>query len=135
MSHRTHTEELFHTIFCLPYLRICRGNLPREFAVAICSRNLPRAFAVAICCENLPWLFTVGHLFMQEQILFVYVSKFCLYESKPFLYVNKTFLLVRFSLLTVFLFAIVVAAMGHRNVESLKLFRHAEYHSFIFTFN
>ena len=49
MSHRTHTEELFHAIFCLAYLRICLGNLPREFAVAICRRNVPWLFAASIC--------------------------------------------------------------------------------------
>ena len=84
------------TIFCIAYLRICRGNLPLEFAVAICRR-----FFVFI-----------------SKFFFVYVSKSCLYGGKPFLYVCKTFWFVRFSLLTVFLLVIVVAVMGHRRNET-----------------
>ena len=99
---------LLYTIFYIAYLRICRGNLLREFAVAICRRKLPWEFAVAIC----RWFFVYV-----SKCFFVYVSKSCLYGSKPFLYMSKTFWFVRFSLLTVFLFAIAVAIMVHRNLE------------------
>ena len=51
---------LLHTIYCIAYLRICRGNLPQKFAVAICRENLPQEFAMAICRENLPQEFAVG---------------------------------------------------------------------------
>ena len=37
---------LLHTIFCIAYLRICRGYLPHEFAVANYRENLPWGFAV-----------------------------------------------------------------------------------------
>ena len=66
--------------------------------------NLPQEYAVAICCV----FFCIC-----KQIFFIYVSKSCLYGRKPFLYVSKTFLFVRFSSLTVFLFVIVEAVMGH----------------------
>ena len=62
-------------------------------------------FAVAICR---------GFFVYISESFFVYVSKSCLYGGKPFLYVCKTFWFVRFSLLTVLLLVIVVAAMGHR---------------------
>ena len=92
---------LLHTIFCIAYLRICRGNLLWEFAVAIC-----RLFFCIYISES----------------FFVYMSKFCLYGGKPFLYVRKTFWLVRFSLLTVFLLVIAVVVMGHRTyTTSLKI--------------
>ena len=48
---------LLHTIFYIAYLRICCGNLSREFVVAICRRNLPWEFAVEICRGYLPWEF------------------------------------------------------------------------------
>ena len=111
---------LLHAIFCIAYLRICRGYLPQEIAAGICRGNLPQVFAVAICCQNLPWEFAVaifrGFFVYTSQSFFVYVSKSCLYGGKPFLYVFKTFWFVRFSLLTVFLLVIVVAVMGHRSI-------------------
>ena len=57
---------LLHTIFCIAYLRICRGYLRGEFAVGICRRNLP-------------WVFCI-----YMRILFRIMSKSCLYGSKPF---------------------------------------------------
>ena len=50
---------LLHTIFCIAYLRICRGNLLREIAAGICRGYLPQEFAVGIYRRNLPWLFSV----------------------------------------------------------------------------
>ena len=91
-------------------VEICRENLPWLFAARICRRSLPWLFAVAICRGYLPFVFVI-------KSFFVYVSKSCLYERKPFLYVSKSFLFVRFSLLTVFLFVIAVAFMGHRTCE------------------
>ena len=95
---------LLHTIFYIACSRICRENLPWLFAARIGGRNLPQKFAVAICG---------GFFVFVSTFFFVYVIKSCLYGRKPFLYVSKTFLFVRFSLLTVFLFVIAVAAMGH----------------------
>ena len=69
------------------YLRICRGNLPRELAVGIGRRNLPWLFTVVIC---------YGFFVYVNKFFFVYVNKSCLFGSKPFLYVSKTFLFVRF---------------------------------------
>ena len=110
---------LLHTIFCIAYLRICRGHLPQEFTVGICRRNLPPEFAVANCHENLLWEFAAdicrGFFVYISESFFVYVSKSCLYGSKPLLYVCKTFWFVRFSLLTVLLLVIVVEVMGYRN--------------------
>ena len=85
-----------------------RGNLSQEFAVTICRENLPQEFALEICR---------GISVFVSKTFFVYVSKSCLYGSKTFLYVSKTFLFVRFSLLTVFLFVIAVAVMGHRSIH------------------
>ena len=96
---------LLHTILCIAYLRISRGNLRWLFAVGICRRNLPWEFAVAICR---------GFFVYICESFFVYMSKSCLYGGKPFVYVCKTFWFVRFSLLTVFLLVIVVVVMGHR---------------------
>ena len=104
-------------------MAICRGVLPWEFAVAICRGNLPQLFAVEICHSYLLW------------VCFVYVSKpFCLsksfffasksflFESKPFLICKqKLFLFPRISSLTLFLFVIAVAVMGHR---TQVLFQH-----------
>ena len=81
---------------------ICRENLPWLFAARIGRRNLPRKFAAEICRGYLRWVFCICKHILS-----------CLYGRKPFLYVSKTFLFVRFSLLTVFLFVIAVAAMGH----------------------
>ena len=106
----SHTEDCSTPSFVLhiwEFARgICRGCLPQEFAVGICRRNLPWELAVAICR---------GFFVYVSKSFFVYVSKSCLCGSRPFLYVSKTFWFVRFSLLTVFLFAIVVAVMDHRN--------------------
>ena len=94
---------LLHTIFCIAYLRICRGNLPWLFAAGICRRNLPwlfvaricrgnlpQEFAVAICRENLPWVFCLYKrilfciceqiLFIWRQTFFICVQKFLIWE-------------------------------------------------------
>ena len=83
----------------------------REFAVAICRENMPQEFAEAICC---------GFFVFISKSSFVYVSKSCFYQSRAFLYVSKTFLFVKFSLLTVLLFVIAVAVMGHHNSLNLN---------------
>ena len=76
---------------------ICRENLLQEFAVAICR--------VFFCiCKQI-------FFFVCKQILFIW--------KETFLYVSKTFLFVRFSLLTVFLFVIAVAVMGHHRMRLL----------------
>ena len=92
----------------------------REFAVGICRKNLPQEFAVGVWRGYLP---------------FVFVSKsFSVYVSKSCLYVSKTFLFVRFSLLTVFLFVIAVAVMGHRR-KHLILCLHFKQFQPIYTYN
>ena len=68
---------LFHTIFCIAYLRICRGNLPREFAVGICRRNLPWEFAVAICRRFFVYI---------SESFFVYLSKNLVYMEANLFY-------------------------------------------------
>ena len=102
-------QRILSTIFCITYLRICRGNLPRQFTAGICRGYLPWEFAVGICRENLPricrgylpWVFVYA-----SKSFFIYVSKSCLYGSKPFLYARKT-LFVRFFLLTQFPFLLL----------------------------
>ena len=121
------TQRILHTIFCFTYSRICRENLPQEFAVAICRENLPQQFAVGICRGYLPFVFV-------RKSFYLYVSKPCLYESKAFLYMSKTFLFVRFSLLTVFLFVIAVAVMGHRRKHSI-LCLHFKQFQHIYSYN
>ena len=92
-----------------------------EFAVGICRGYLPQEFAAGICRGYLPWEFAVaigrGFFVYVSEYFFVYVNKSCLYGSKPFLYASKTFWFVRFCLLTVFLFVIAVAVVGHRKKE------------------
>ena len=88
------TERILHTTVYITHLRICRGNLPREFCVAICGENLPWLFVAriccrnflwkigaGICCENLPWIFCICKLiffcickqifFTRKQIIFI----------------------------------------------------------------
>ena len=70
---------LLHTIFCITYLRICRGYLPLEFAVGICRRNLPWLIAARICRGNLPWVFCIYKQILFcicEQILFIWRQTF-----------------------------------------------------------
>ena len=59
------TEELLsifenYILHILTYSRICRGNLPREFAAGICRGYLPWEFVVGICRKNLPREFAAG---------------------------------------------------------------------------
>ena len=134
------TEELLsifenYILHILTYSRTCRGNLPREFAMAICHENLSWKFAAGICRGYLPWEFAAGicrgflpFVFVSKSF-FVYVSKCCLDESKPFLYVSKTLLFVRFSLLTVFLFVIAVAPMAHRTYLHIKKYSYINLHA------
>ena len=110
------TQRMLHTILCIAYLSICRGNLPWLFAAGICRGFLPREIAVGICRRNLPWLFAVDFFVYISESFFVYVSKSCLHGGKPFSYVCKNFWFVRFSLLTVLLLVIVVAVIGHCKV-------------------
>ena len=114
------TQRMLYTIFCVAYLRICRGYLPQEFAAGICRGNLPQVFAVRICR---------GFFVYTSESFFVCVSKSCLYGGKPFLYVCKTFWFVRFSLLTVLLLVIVVAVMGHRNFVMKHLYNELLHYS------
>ena len=85
------TQRIIHTIFCFTYSRICRGNLPSEFAAGIW---------VGICRSYLP---------------FVSANPFYLFYMR-----GKLFLFVRFSLLTVFLFIIAVVITGHRSFAPLQ---------------
>ena len=101
-------------------LEICCGYLPWELATAVCRGDLSQLFAVAFCCGNLPQLFAVGlfvygnkPFFCMREFLFFFVNKLFLIERKPFLYESKTSFM-GISFLTVFLFVIAVAVMGHR---------------------
>ena len=107
-----HVREFAVRIFRknLPWLfeaGTCHGNLSQEFAVVICHENLPQDFAVAIFCVNLPFAFV-------SESSFLYVNKSCYMKGNLFCMWAKLFLFARFSLLTVFLFVIAVAVMGHR---------------------
>ena len=85
---------------------ICNGYLPWLFAAGICRSYLPRVCFVY-----------VSKPFFCVSKSFFFVSKSFWIESKPFLYVGKTFLFMSISLLTMFLFVIAVAVMGHRTVS------------------
>ena len=77
-------KGLLHIIFYIAYLRICRGNLPQEFAVAICRENLPWKFAAGICRGYLPWVFCIRKRLtfcMCEQILFTWKQTFFICEQ------------------------------------------------------
>ena len=78
---------------------------------------------MTICLENLQEFAVVifhGSYVFASKYIFIYVSKSCLYGSKPLLYVSRTFLIVRFSLLTVFLYVIVMAVMGHLIIRIIR---------------
>ena len=96
-------EALLHrgfitSIFYITYSRICRGNLPREIAVAICRENLPQElpwlFASRICRRNFPWKFppTIfrGYLSwvfcMCKQILFCVCEEILFIWKQTFFY-------------------------------------------------
>ena len=71
---------LLHTIFYIAYLRICRGNLPREFAVAICRENLLWEFAAGIC--RVFFVYVSKYFFcVCEQILFIWKQTFFIWEQ------------------------------------------------------
>ena len=91
--------------------RICRGYFPREFAAGICRGNLLQEFAVAICHGYLPFVFA-------KRSFFVYVSNLVYMKANLFYMCAKLVRFVRFSLLTVFLFVITVAAIGHCRLMS-----------------
>ena len=106
----SHTEVTTHHLLLYMF-----QNLLREFAVAIWRRNLPWEFAARICRRNLPWVFagcTCKQICFStcKQILFIWKQTFFIREQNFF---------VRSSLLTVFLFAIAVAVMGHRKIVFL----------------
>ena len=105
-------SNIVSTLSYIFVMVICRYYLSLEFAVIICRGFLPWEFAAAICRSYLPWLFVVGFLcvckqtfFLCEQILFL-----C---QQIFFNWAKLILFMRISLLTVFLFVIAVAVMGH----------------------
>ena len=93
-----HRGRLLHTIFNIAYLRICRGYLPREFAVGICHRNLPWLFAVRICHGYLPRVFCIYKrilfciceqmLFIWRQTFFICVQNFLICEI---FFINSAF--------------------------------------------
>ena len=98
----------------LPWLfaaRLCCRNLPWEFAVGICHKNLLQKFAMGICHRNLPWLFAVGCVC--TRILFCICEQILFICKQTFFICEQIFLFVKFSFLTVFLFVIAVAVMGH----------------------
>ena len=82
---------LVHATFCIAYLMISRGYLPRKFIVAICRENR-RSY--------LPWDFCIC-----KQILF------CLCEQILFMQ-QQTFFICEQKCLTVFLFVIFMVLMG-----------------------
>ena len=79
-------RALFHTIFFIAYLRICRENLPWLFAAGICRGNLPQEFAVAICRGffiyiNQPFFCICEQiLFIWRQTFFIRVQNFLICE-------------------------------------------------------
>ena len=116
-------EALLHrgfitSIFYITYSRICRGNLPRKIAVAICRENLPWEFAAGIFRGNFSQQFFVaicrGFFVFVSKSFFVYGRKSCLYESKPFFICERNVFICEIFFITVFLFAIAVAVVGHR---------------------
>ena len=89
----------------------CRGLL-LELAVAICRENLPQRFALAICPS---YLFCASKqtfslceqmLFLCKQIFFNWKKTFFICQQNPFLF-------MRITLLSVILFVIAVAVIGH----------------------
>ena len=100
-------------------MTVCRDSLPQLFVVGICRSYLSWEFTVDICRGNVLQLFAVGlfcvckqTFFLFEQILFL-LNLFYLKENVFYIWA-KLYLFIRISLLTVFLFVIAVAVMGHR---------------------
>ena len=131
LSH-IYLQWLFALEICRGYFQwelsapIWRGYLQEMFAMTFCRGNLQQLFAVAICCAYLPL------------VCFVYVNKpfflcrgiFCLCKQsffnwkKIFFIWEQIFLteFMRTSFLTVFIFVIAVAVMGHRNTIIFLLY-------------
>ena len=100
-------------------MTVCRDSLPQLFVVGICRSYLSWEFTVDICRGNVLQLFAVGlfcvckqTFFLFKQILFL-LNLFYLKENVFYIWA-KLSLFIRISLLTVFLFVIAVAVMGHR---------------------
>ena len=105
-------------------VEICRSYLPWLFAAAVCRSYLPWEFAVGICRSYLSWVFAVGLFFVCKQTFFLCERIFLLckqtffyWKRTFFIWEQNFFLFMRISFLTVFLFVIAVAVMGHRTFE------------------
>ena len=112
----------------LKVLALLRIYLQWLFALEICRENLPQLFAVRICRSYLPWVFAVGlfcvckqTFFLCERIFFLCKQTFFNWKQTFLIREQDFFLFMRISFLTVFLFAIAGAVMGHR--KYLSLFR------------
>ena len=101
-------------------LVIFRGDLLQQF---------PWLFAVGICCSYLSWLFAVkfaaaicrGFVLCMQTNLFFLCKQAFLIEKRLFYMWAKLFLFMRIFLLTVFLFVIPVAVIGHCTTLQLVL--------------
>ena len=73
---------LLHTILCIAYLRISRGNLRWLFAVGICRRNLPWEFAVGfLYIYANPFLYIWANLvYMEANLLYMCAKLFDLWD-------------------------------------------------------
>ena len=108
-TQRIYHQHLLHYIFeNLPWefaAKNCRGYLPREFTAGIFRGNFSQQFSVAICHRFFVFV---------SKSFFVYGRKSCLYESKPFFICERNVFICEIFFITVFLFAIAVAVVGHR---------------------
>ena len=78
---------LVHAMFCIAYLMISRGYLPRKFIVAICRENrrsyLPWDFCI---CKQILFCLCEQILFMQQQTFFICEQNFFIHE---FFFINS----------------------------------------------
>ena len=86
-------------------------------AMVICPVNMPWLFAVGICRSYLPWVCFVyvnKTFFLCEWNFFLCKQTFLNWKQTFFIWEQNFFSFMRISFLTVFLFVIAVAVMGHR---------------------
>ena len=104
-------SHIFLMVICRSYFP---GNLPQLFTVAICREYLPRVCFVYV---SKPFYCVIKSFFFVNNSLLIKTKKTFLLKPNLFSMWAKLFLFMRISLLTVFLFVIALAVVGHRNFQ------------------
>ena len=100
--------KLFIIMYWHSFAYNCNGYFPCKYTVAICRWNLPQLFAVGLFCV------CKQNFFLCEWNFFLCKQTFLNWKQTFFIWEQNFFSFMRISFLTVFLFVIAVAVMGHR---------------------